>query len=135
MGKGGKTFMNLSQMALVGAGGAFGAVIRYGVGQWFLRRGALPIYATLSVNLAGSFAMGILVGNRLMEQNPDLYALLGTGILGGLTTYSTLNVQKASLAGEGTSRRLAQYIGATYIGGWTFTAAGIWLGGAVFLST
>jgi fluoride exporter len=127
--------MNVWQLVLIGTGGAAGAVIRYGFSRWFALRGRLPIYATLIVNLLGSLFMGMLIGVRLMEHSPDLYALIGTGILGGLTTYSTLNVQKAHLAREGAAARLGKYAAATYIGGWVLIAAGLWLGRVFSLST
>ncbi|TJY43297.1 CrcB family protein [Cohnella pontilimi] len=127
--------MILWHLILVGVGGSAGAVLRYGVARWFANRGKLPIYATLTVNLAGSFAMGVLIGARLLEEKPDWYALMGTGVLGGLTTYSTLNVQKALLVREGAAARLGKYAAATYVGGWLLTALGIWIGRASSLHT
>jgi CrcB protein len=127
MGKG-EALLNLGEFALVGAGGAIGSVLRYGAGRWLAGKGKPPAYATLTVNWTGSLAVGVLLGTRLLQVDPDLYALLGTGLLGGLTTYSTFNVQKATNAGFGTARGLSRYIGATYLGGWILTATGFWLG-------
>lgn len=113
---------------LVGAGGAVGAVARYGASRWFARRGAPSFAATLLVNLAGSLAIGLLIGRQAALEHPELYALVGTGFLGGLTTFSTLNVQKAQLARERAGRTLARYAAATYLGGWALTGLGLWLG-------
>ncbi len=120
--------MNGWLMMLTGAGGAVGAAVRYAVSRWFARRGWRPIFATLLVNLTGSFALGLLVGMQLQAGRPDLYALLGSGFLGGMTTYSTLNVQKAQLAGEGDRRTLARYLVLTYAGGGLLTGLGLWMG-------
>jgi CrcB protein len=127
--------MNSWTWVLVGAGGAAGAVLRYTVGRWFLRWGAHPTRATLTVNLAGSLAIGFLAGLEFRMGHPVLNSLLAAGFLGGLTTFSTLNVQKALLAGEGDKKALASYIFAAYAGGWILTAAGIAAGHAVWLST
>lgn len=129
LGKG-ETRLNSWLFLLVGSGGAAGALARYGAGRWVARRGWRAFYATLAVNLAGSFAAGFLLGAQVRSEQPNLYALIGTGFLGGLTTFSTLNVQKASLAAEGQGRTLAKYAAATYAGGWAFVAAGFGLGSA-----
>lgn len=54
---------------------------------------AVP-WATLGVNAAGSFLLGIVVG-ALDDRRPHLRALLGTGALGGFTTYSAFAVETA----------------------------------------
>jgi fluoride exporter len=55
----------------------------------------LPI-ATMGVNVAGSFALGLVVG-VLADRHPLLRAFLGTGVLGGFTTYSAFAVQSVVL--------------------------------------
>jgi CrcB protein len=58
------------------------------------------------VNVAGAFALGLLLA-ALARRGPDrgrrrmLRLLLGTGLLGGFTTYSTLAVDTAGLLGAG----------------------------------
>jgi CrcB protein len=54
---------------------------------------------TLAVNVAGSLALGIVVG-WLDDRRPRLRAFLGTGVLGGFTTYSAFAVQVAQLTGD-----------------------------------
>ena len=62
--------------------------------------GALEIFAaTAAVNVAGSFALGIVVG-LLGDRRPVARAFLGAGVLGGFTTYSAFAVQTATLAGS-----------------------------------
>ncbi|KIL36189.1 hypothetical protein SD71_09565 [Cohnella kolymensis] len=120
--------MSVWLFALVGAGGTIGSLVRYGAGRWVTGKGKASFYGTLIVNLAGSFAMGMLIGLGLESVHRAEYAFFGIGVLGGLTTYSTLNVQKATMWQEGKRRTLAFYIGATYLGGWILTAAGVGLG-------
>ena len=79
---------------LVALGAAEGAPLRLLVGQ-HLDRGLprrLP-WGTLLVNLAGSAALGALVG-AAVAGHP--MALLGTGFCGGLTTYSAFSVQSVA---------------------------------------
>ena len=115
-------------VGLVGIGGSVGALIRYGIGRWAAVKQKPSFYATLIVNLAGSFAIGVIIGVQLEQEHAAAYALTGIGILGGLTTYSTLNVQKATMSRSGSRRTLTYYLAATYIGGFGLTALGIGLG-------
>ena len=56
---------------------------------------ALPT-ATMVVNVAGSFALGVVVG-WLGERHPTARGFLGTGVLGGFTTYSAFAVQAVAM--------------------------------------
>lgn len=58
---------------------------------------ALPL-VTAAINVTGSFALGFVVG-RLGQSRPRLRAFLGTGVLGGFTTYSAFAVQTVQLFG------------------------------------
>jgi CrcB protein len=70
----------------VGAAGGLGAVLRFVVGGLLPRvRGAFAT-GTLVVNLTGAFALGLLVG---AGASGDVARLLGAGLLGGYTTFST----------------------------------------------
>ena len=53
---------------------------------------------TLAINVAGSFLLGILVG-WAGERHPLFRAFVGTGVLGGFTTYSAFAVQLVELGG------------------------------------
>jgi len=90
---------------LVAAGGALGAVLRYGVGQLLARRGAGFPWATLAVNVAGCLALGALmvwVAGR-DDFAPRVRAFVGIGLLGSLTTFSTLGYETVELARRGDS--------------------------------
>lgn len=84
------------KILLVGMGGFIGAVFRYGASQWITKMFSssdLPL-ATLTVNLAGSFLLGILIGLDI----PSIWFLIfGTGVLGAFTTFSTLKLEAVQL--------------------------------------
>ncbi len=82
---------------LVGVGGFVGAVLRHVVS------GALPVgfpWGTLTVNVAGSFALGVLLYEAHLTDllAPETRLVVGTGFLSSFTTYSTFAVQTASLS-------------------------------------
>jgi CrcB protein len=87
---------------LVALGAALGAPLRYLVGLWLDRR---LHWGTLAVNLVGSFVLGIVIGSAV---DGHWLALLGTGLCGGLTTYSAFAVQ-AVQAGQSDRLRMATY--------------------------
>ncbi|WP_205696112.1 CrcB family protein [Conexibacter sp. SYSU D00693] len=70
---------------LVAVAGAAGVLARYGIATALPGAGAI-----LAVNVAGSFALGALVGAGTGDQ---VRTVLGLGFLGGFTTYSTFAVQ------------------------------------------
>jgi CrcB protein len=85
-------------LALVGAGGALGAVARYltGVGYMRLAGPGHPYLATLIVNVVGGLLMGLLVGLlalKVSEGGDRLRLLLAVGVLGGFTTFSSFALE------------------------------------------
>ena len=72
---------------LVALGAAVGATLRFWVSHHLDGR---VHWGTLLVNVAGSFVLGLVVGAAPTEH---AMALLGTGVCGGLTTYSAFAVQ------------------------------------------
>jgi fluoride exporter len=75
---------------LVFLGGGGGAVLRYWVGRW------LPMpWATFGINVLGSFVLGLVV--VACAQRPGWRALLGVGVCGGFTTFSTFSVETLEL--------------------------------------
>jgi fluoride exporter len=66
-------------------------------------RSALPL-GTIAINISGSFLLGLLAGAVLHRGVPaDLQLILGTGFLGGYTTFSTASVETARLVQAGRS--------------------------------
>ncbi len=87
------------QYLLVAAGAAAGAPLRYLVDRavQLRHRGLFP-WGTFTVNVAGSLVLGTLGGLSLGGgTGSDLQLLLGTGLCGALTTYSTLSYETVRL--------------------------------------
>jgi fluoride exporter len=78
----------------IGVGGAVGSMLRYHLGAIIhARLGDHFPYGTLVINVVGSFLLALLcaLGLRGELMGPGLRLALGTGVLGGFTTYSTFN--------------------------------------------
>ena len=90
--------MNL--ILLVAIGGALGSVARYLVSVYSAQLFGLTFpWGTLTVNVVGSFAMGLLAAFaaiRLSMPN-ELRVFLATGVLGGFTTFSAFSLDFAVL--------------------------------------
>ena len=77
--------MTLRRLFLVIAGGMLGSAARLGVALLVPDIGGLPV-ATLAVNVVGALLIGVLAARLPSSSNTRVF--LGTGILGGFTTYS-----------------------------------------------
>ena len=118
--------MTLVSMLSVALGGGMGAVCRAACSNFVKSRwhSSFPL-ATFCINMLGSFARGLL---GAMCLSASLQALLGTGFLGGFTTFSTLHVEAlALLRGEKPSIGI-WYLCASYFCGITAAVAGLALG-------
>ncbi len=98
---------------LVGLGGAIGAMLRYGasVSLGSLANG-FPV-ATFAVNLAGSIAMGLLIGilaKTTRQYQNEIRLFLAVGIFGGFTTFSSFSLDAFSLLERGDYLLAALYI-------------------------
>ncbi len=115
------------QLVLVMLGGALGAGGRYWLGGWLLRQvgDGLP-WGTLAVNLLGSFAAGFLAIWLENRGSPALYwrAFLIVGVLGALTTYSTLMLECLLLARAQRNDLVLGYLGGTLVAGLVL----VWVG-------
>jgi fluoride exporter len=82
------------ELAMVGAGGAVGALGRIGLEQaWPAAAGSWP-WATFAVNILGAFLLGsLMTGLRHGPISIPAYRLLGTGLCGALTTFSTVQLE------------------------------------------
>lgn len=99
----------------VALGGALGSVARYGVGRaWPAHPGGFPV-PTLTVNLLGSFAIGLLyMWVTTRAGNPEAARLFWmTGVLGGFTTYSAFALESSLL---GISATGVAYVVITLVG-------------------
>lgn len=124
--------MNMKQILLVFLGGGIGSSLRYGI-QMLLSGREFPWglpWATLSVNILGSFMIGLFYAlSGRWGLSPDVRLLLTTGLCGGFTTFSTLSNDALSLLRSGLYASFALYValslilglGAVYLG---YLAAG-----------
>lgn len=80
---------------LVFVGGGVGAVLRSWVGelvkQWEWGR-EFP-WGTFAINVVGSFVLGVVATAFAAEEKAGWRVLLGTGVCGGFTTFSTFSVE------------------------------------------
>ncbi|MEG9226397.1 fluoride efflux transporter FluC [Aeromicrobium sp. Sec7.5] len=109
------------ELALVAAGGAIGTLARYGLDESVGVVRDLPL-STLLVNLVGSLALGLLVGRGVPER---LRLMLGTGLIGGFTTYSAFAVQVQDLGTGGDIALGAAYALVTVLGGFALAVVGL----------
>ncbi|KQQ06380.1 CrcB [Rathayibacter sp. Leaf185] len=114
---------------VVAAGGVVGTAGRYGVALLLPPLGDLPV-ATIAVNLSGAFLLGLLL-ESLARRGPDdggwrmVRLLLGTGVLGGFTTYSTFSLDTVGLLEDGRFAESALYAAVTLVIGTAAAVLGI----------
>ena len=114
----------------VALGGAAGSVARYGVSRAALSAfGPGTPLPTLAVNIAGSFAMGLLAA-LLVQRGQDWSPLLMTGLLGGFTTFSAFSLDAVTLWTRGHQAAAAAYVAASVLLSIAALAAGLALGRA-----
>jgi CrcB protein len=91
------------QLLFVMAGGALGSAARFLVGRATLRGfGPDFPYGTLTVNLVGGFAMGVLVALLARHSASENWRLLlGVGVLGGFTTFSAFSLDVVTMIERG----------------------------------
>ena len=110
-------------------GGAIGAGGRYtiGIGLSAWVGSGFP-WGTLAVNLIGGLAMGLLAGVLARGGDTNLfYLLLGVGVLGGFTTFSTFSLDVVTMIGRGQAIPALGYVSASVVGSVTLTLIGLTL--------
>lgn len=111
----------------VALGGAMGATARYGVNLGAARLfGPSFPWATLAVNVAGSFLMGLLVA--ALGRDGAWAPLLMTGLLGGFTTFSAFSLDAVALWQKGQGATAALYVGASVVLSLAALVAGLSVG-------
>ena len=109
----------------VAIGGAAGAVLRYQLGRgmtaWLGPNGinAFP-WATLTANVVGSLAMGLLAGwlaRHGSGEGEQMRLLLGVGLLGGFTTFSAFSLEMMLLVERGQALTAVIYAGVSILAG------------------
>jgi CrcB protein len=96
----------------VALGGAIGAVLRYVTGIGLVRmfgHTAMPL-GVLTVNVAGSLAMGLFIGLAAHRGFTHLSPFVATGLLGGFTTFSAFSLEAVTLYERGAVGLAAFYV-------------------------
>ena len=110
-------------LLLVGFGGAFGSICRYFLGVLAMRTlGPGYPWGTYAANVIGGLLMGVLVGVLAYRGGADQEKwrlLLGVGVLGGFTTFSSFSLEVVRML---ESRNVAQAAG--YVAGSVVLAIG-----------
>ena len=113
----------------VALGGAIGAALRFlaGVGIYrVLGQGAFPV-GVLSVNIIGSFLMGVFVVMAAQRGMTHLNPFVMTGILGGFTTFSAFSLETVTLMERGQLGLAVLYVALSVIGSVGGLMLGLWL--------
>lgn len=93
----------MTNVLFVALGGSIGAVFRYLISIFMIQVfGSSFPFGTLVVNVIGSFFMGVIYAlGQMSHISPELKALIGVGLLGALTTFSTFSNETLLLLQEG----------------------------------
>lgn len=109
------------------AGGALGSALRFLVGAAVASPpGAFP-WGTFTVNILGSFVLGVMSGLAVRYDvlSRTTLLFLGTGLCGGFTTFSTFSLEGLALIQAGHVWIFAAYAGGSLVGGLAAAALGI----------
>jgi fluoride exporter len=116
-------------VALLVLAAAVGAPLRYVVDQAIQQRwpGAFPA-GTLTVNVTGSLLLGLLTGLAAHHGLPaQVVTVLGTGLLGAYTTFSTFSYETVRLLEDGAVAEAGLNVGGSLALGLAAAAAGLGL--------
>ncbi|HEY0814839.1 MAG TPA: CrcB family protein [Pseudonocardia sp.] len=113
--------------AAVAVGGMLGASARYGVGLLLPHQPGTFPWGTLLINVAGGLLMGVLIV-AVVERgrgHPLARPFLGTGVLGGFTTFSTYAVDAQQLIAAGRVGLAGAYLAGTLVAALVATRVGL----------
>lgn len=110
----------MTRFLIVAAGGALGAVARYGVGVWAQRLfpAAQWPWATLTVNVVGGLLMGLLAGWLAFRggvHSESLRLFAAVGVLGGFTTFSAFSLEVALMIERRQTAMAGGYVAASVV--------------------
>ncbi|MFC7361199.1 fluoride efflux transporter FluC [Nocardioides astragali] len=114
--------VRVSDLLPVAAGGAVGAVLRFGVDSG--APDTLFPWATMAINVVGAFALGALPALALVRSSRRVTLVLGPGVLGGFTTVSAWAGQTRALADDGHAGIAGLYLVSTIAVGLLAAALG-----------
>ena len=113
----------MTRILLIGLAGAMGTLSRYLVGVWAGRTlGAAFPYGTFIVNVLGCFLIAMIAHAAARQViSPEMRLTLATGFMGGLTTYSSFNLETTQFVTAGAwyqaSLNLGMTLGVCFVAG------------------
>lgn len=119
---------------LVAVGAVIGAPLRYLTDRAVqARHDSFFPWGTFVVNVVGCLVLGLLTGAvSAGAAGPQLRLLVGTGLCGALTTYSTFTYETLRLTEAGSGLYAAVNVVASVVAGLAAAFAGAWLAGALW---
>ena len=116
----------LQSILAVGIGGFFGSIFRFLISHYIhINTHSTFPFGTLTVNVVGSFLIGIIIATALEgDLNKSMRLLLATGFCGGFTTFSSFSYEFFSLIQHEQTGYAFLYAGVSFILGLAF----VWLG-------
>lgn len=104
------------EMAVIALGGAIGSGLRFSISLLIAAAGLPGVLAAGSVNVVGSFLLGLVLGH-LESESPHrlLRPFLAVGVLGSFTTFSALALDNRTLAAEAGEAVAAGYVAASLL--------------------
>ncbi|MEM9405958.1 MAG: fluoride efflux transporter CrcB [Acidobacteriota bacterium] len=118
------------QVLAVGLGGALGSCLRFAVAKLIPTPTDGVPWATVAVNLVGCLLIGAVVGwsagRDVLDERGR--ALVVTGFLGGLTTFSAFGLETVRLIESGRTGGALAYLAAQLLGGLLAVVIGLWIG-------
>ena len=125
----------MARLLWISAGGAVGTAARYLVSVALANAlgPALP-YGTFAVNVVGSFLLGVIMQTSLGDAaliSPATRLVLGTGVMGGFTTYSAFSYETVRFVESGNWGTAGLYVAATVVACLGAGALGVGVGKAL----
>lgn len=120
--------MGFNGFLAVGLGAAIGAWIRWGLSLALNATFPVLPLGTLVANLVGAYLIGLLMGlfSLVSTLPPELRLFLITGLLGGLTTFSTFSAEAVTLITRGQISWAITHILVHVLGSLALTGLGLW---------
>lgn len=120
----------MNRYLVVLAGSGFGGVVRYALGAWIMARygGRFPL-GTFLINISGAFLIGLAMTllTERWQPDPNWRLFVVVGVLGGYTTFSSLEYETLQAMRQGESRIGLIYAAGSILAGYL----AVWLGAAV----
>ena len=118
--------LSTKHLLLLALGGSAGTVARYAVSEWFKLRNWVEHFPwhTFTINVSGSFVLGLVAMTCQFYNRPGWLLLLGTGFCGGFTTFSTFSIEALALMEKGRPTAAAGYALGSVVAG----ILGAWVG-------